>query len=107
MTFGLTLLHVFIGEAELGHHAGSKSFDDDVALRCHLLCDFKRFRLFHVEGDGALAPVERDGMRAMVAVEGTHRTAPIAIERIDLDHVRAVLRQQHRAVGARDALCEI
>ena len=54
------LFNVVVGQTELRHHAGPKGLDHHVALGGHLLCDLKRLRRFHVEGDGTLTAVERD-----------------------------------------------
>ena len=43
----------------------------------------------------------------MIAVRCAEDTRPVPLERLYLDHIGAVLREQHGAVGAGDALREI
>ena len=41
-----------------------------------------------------VCPVEGNGVGAVIAIERTHTPAPVAVQRLYLEDVRAVLRQQ-------------
>ena len=65
-------------------------------------------RLLQVERDGAFAEVGGQRVGALVAVDGAELARPVAdAGGLDLDDVRAVLGEQHGAVGAGDALADV
>ena len=87
---------------------GRKPFEEDVgALQQppqHLLAGVG----LEVDGDAALAEIADDRIGRVAAVARAERARPVALaDALDLDHLGAVLRQQHGAVGAGDALAEI
>src|SRR4029434_6699929 len=61
-----------------------------------------------VDGDALLAEVADDRVGRVAAVARAELPLQVAVaDALDLDDVGAVLRQQHGAVGAGDALAEI
>ena len=105
MTDGLSLRTEFVVETELLDHAGTVILQHHVGLLRQPLGDRHAFRLLEVERDAALAAVQDHGGSALVFIGLAHRPAPVAGGgRLHLDHVGAVLSQQHPAIGRGDAL---
>ena len=102
--FRIDGLHLLVADAEARHDAGAEALDHDVRPRGELEGDLLRGLVLHVHGERFLAAVEHDGMGALVAIDLAERAPPVAVERLQLGHFRAVLGQQHGAVRAGDAL---
>src|SRR6185503_5255984 len=88
--------------------AGSESFEEDVGALEQSPHDLLAGVGLEVDGDAPLAEVADDGIGRMAAVTRAQGARPVAVaDAFDLDDLGAVLRQQHGAVGAGDALAEI
>jgi hypothetical protein len=104
----VVLAHGFVVEAEFLDHAGTVVLQDDVGLARQAFGDRHALRLLKIEPEAALATAQDHRARAVVAIGLAHRAAPVAGGvRLDLDHVGAVLRQQHAAIRRGDALGQV
>ena len=96
-------------EAELRQRSRTEVLDDHVALRDQLLEQPPSLRVLEVDGDAFLVAIDAQEVRAFAFEE---RRAPgariVAFARLfDLDHARAHVGQQHRAVGTREDAREV
>ena len=91
--------HLVIAEAPFLHRAGLEVLDQHVGALQQPQQDRLARRLAEIERDRAFVAVDADEIAGVALVE---RRAPvadfIALRRLDLDHVGAVVRQDHRAV---------
>src|SRR4029453_724812 len=95
-------------EAQALDDAGPKPFEEDIGALQQSPYDLLAGVGLEVDGDALLAEVADDRVGRVAAVARADRARPVAIaDALDLDDVGAVLRQQHGAVGAGDALAEI
>jgi hypothetical protein len=63
--------------------------------------------VLHIDAEAAFAAIKDRGQRRVVSIGRAEEARPIALRRLDLDHVSAVDAEQHRAIGRGDALPEI
>ncbi len=97
-----------VAEAQTIDHAGAEALQEDVGAVQEAPEDGLAVGLLQVEGDGAFAQVGGDRVGALVAVDDAQIACPVADAGwLDLDDVGAVLGEQHRAVGAGDALADV
>ena len=91
--------HLVIAEAPAFHVAGLEVLDQDVGVGQHLQDDRLAFRLAQIDRHRAFVAIDADEVAGVAFVE---RRAPVAhlvaLRRLDLDHVGAVIGQDHRAV---------
>ncbi len=76
-----------------------KAFDEDVGAREQCVEHSGSVRRSQIEGDAALAAIERLEKPTRAAAQRAHRVAAARI--LDLDDVRAEIDQQQRRIGAR------
>src|SRR6185295_10225302 len=90
-------------EAHLRERARAEILDEDVALRDQLLQNRAPFGVLEVERDAFLVAVDAEEIRALAAKKWwSPRAGVVAFARLfDLDHARAHVAEQHRAVRAR------
>ena len=92
---------VVVADAPFFHRARLEVLDQDVGAFQQAQQHRAAVGLADVERDGALVAVDADEVAGVVVVE---RRAPVAhlvaLRRLDLDHVGAVVGQDHRAVRA-------
>ena len=105
--FRVVAAHGFVAHAEPGGDAGTEVLDQHVAALRQPCKQRAAFRLLQVERDGALAAVGREVDRGVLADALAERAPPVAGGGLDLEHVGAVLREQHGAVGAGNALRKV
>jgi hypothetical protein len=94
-------------EAELRHYAGPEVLDDDVDGKRELARSFEAFRTFEVERRRPLVAIDRCEILAVAVDHRRPRAHQVAVGRLDLDHVRAHVREQRAAERARKNLAEL
>ncbi|MNS98625.1 hypothetical protein D3C72_1329970 [compost metagenome] len=87
--------------------AGAKILDQDVGLLCHLRQQGFAPRLAGIHAYAALAHVVGDRQRAFAVAHDADMAAPIAIRRLYLHDISALLPEDLGAVGAGDSLAEV
>ena len=99
---------VVVAEAEAIDDARTEALQEHVGALDQPPQDGAAVGLLQVQRDGALAEVRRQRVGALIAVDDAEVARPVAdAGRLDLDDVGAVLREQHRAIGAGDALAHV
>ena len=92
--------HIGIADAPFLHAAGLVVLDQHIGAFQQSQQHRAAFRLREIEGEGALVAVDADVVAGVALME---RRAPaarlVALGGFDLDHLRAVIRQDHRAIG--------
>ena len=63
--------------------------------------------MLEIERQRVLAPVTREKVARLPGREGVERAGGVALQRLDLDHVRAAVGEELRAVRHRDELAEL
>jgi hypothetical protein len=95
----------FVGaEAEPFHGAGAEILHQHVGLRDQLGKNFAAGRALDVDRERALAAIGRDEQRGELAAlvdGGAAAAGDIAADWLDLEHVGALVRQEHGRVRAR------
>src|SRR5262249_50733482 len=95
-------------EAEPADGAGPETFEEDVGAFQQPPQDLLAGWTLEVDGDAAFAEIADDRESAVAAIALAGGARPVAVaDALDLDHVGAVLGQQHGAVGTGDALAEV
>src|SRR3977135_2100554 len=79
---GIDLLDVVVAEAQALDHAGPEALQHDMGLGGDLLDHGDAVGRLEVERDRALAAVEGDGMRAVIALKLAQCAAPVAFQRL-------------------------
>ncbi len=94
--------------AELFHRPRAEVLDQGVSLVEQPLENIAALRGFEVERDRFLAPVDRGEIGRFAIFERAVLARVVALlRRLDLDHPRAQLGHQHRAIGSREDAGEI
>jgi hypothetical protein len=89
-------------QTQSGHGTGTIVLDHDIARQHQVAGEIARCRVFQVERDRALAPVDRGEVLAEtnfvgVMSDGWPLPHGVAVERLDLGDLGAVIGQQHAA----------
>src|SRR5581483_6246287 len=75
--------------------------DEDIGLAHEIEAECMIARLFEIERDAPLVAVPQHEGRALALDEGRHAPRLVALARpLDLDHIGAVIGENHRAIGA-------
>ena len=98
------LAHRVIVQAKARGDAGAVVLDHHVGVIRQAQRNGVSFRVLQIQCQAALAPVEGHAVGAVVAIAFADLPAPIAGQGFQLDHVGAMARQQHAAMGPGDAL---
>ena len=96
-----------VAKPEPRRDAGTEALDDDVGPLRQVERDLAARRRPQVERQSPLAAVEMRRHRGVVTVALAEPARPVATRRFELHDIRAVHRQQHRAIRRGDALPEI
>ena len=101
-----------VAETQSIHDAAAVVLDDRIGVVAELQDEVAARRRLEVDCDRLLVAVDRcevaaESLQFIVDVIGTDDARVIAVERLDLDNLRALVGQQHRAVGAGQHLREI
>lgn len=88
---------VFVTESERAHHAGPVVFHEDVRLRRERPEDRLAARILQIDDDAALVAVDGPVAGAFRAHAARHAAGGIPLRRLDLDHVRAHVAEEHGA----------
>jgi len=103
----MAFAHLRVADAETLRHTGTEALDDHVALLRDAQRRFRTGRPLQVQRETALAAVGHVVDGRVAAVARADGAAPVAVGRLELDHVGAVLRQQHPAVRTGQALAQV
>ncbi len=101
-----------VAEAQAIHDAAAVVLDHRIGIVAELQDEFAAGRRLEVDGDRLLVAVHRGEVAAerlelIVGMIGADDARVVAVERLDLDDLRALVGQQHRAVGAGQHLREV
>ena len=106
----MALAQLVDAETEALHGAGPEILHQHVRLRDQLGENLAAGRALDVDRQRALAAVGRDEQRGELAVlvdGGAAAPGDIAADRLDLQHVGALVGQKHRRERARHHACQI
>ena len=105
---GVDLLHLLIGEAQLGEHAHLVVLADDVGGLQELREDLLAFLALEVQGHALLIAVDIGIVAAAAVVDGAPGTGLVAqVGYFDLDDFSAVVGQVHGAERAAVSLGQV
>ena len=101
-----------VAEAEAVHDTAAIVLDHRIGIVAELQDQLTACRRLQVDADRLLVAVHRGKVTAerlelVVGVIGPDDARVIAVKRLDLDHLRALVGQQHGAVGAGQHLREV
>ena len=96
-----------VTKAEPSGDARAETFDDDIGAGRQRQRDLACRRSLQVECEAALAAVVMGRHGGVVAVPHPQPARPVPGERLELDDLRPVHREQHRAIGRGDALTQV
>ncbi len=101
-----------VAEAQAIHDAAAIILDHGVGAVAEPHHKLAAFRAFEVDGDRLLVAVHRREVAAerpqlVVGMVGADDPRVVAVERLDLDDLRALVGQQHGAERARQHLREV
>ena len=100
--------HRRIVEAQALDRAGPEAFEEDVGVLQQAPDDLLAGLALQVHRQAALAHVADDREGAVALIVDAERARPVALaDPLDLDHLCAVLGQQHGAIGAGNALAQV
>ncbi len=104
MSVGAQRAHVLIADARAARPRRTEVLDDDVRALHQPLDGGASALVGEVECDAALAPVERQVVGGLAAVEWRPPGARLVARAgpLDLDHVGAEIGEEHRAIRARE-----
>ena len=94
-------------DAETLRDAGAVVDEDDIELRDEAVDEFLAGGAAKVDGEAALAAIERLEVLALVGHDGGAVAAGFAFERFDLDDVRAKIGERHAGEGTGNNLGEL
>src|SRR3954453_1867675 len=99
---------LLIVEAEAMDDLGAEALEEDVGALQQPPHDLLAGVGLEVDGETALSQIADDREGRMAGVADAQRARPVAVaQALDLDHVGAVLGEQHGAVRSGDPLAEI
>ena len=102
------LQHVGVAEAPVLHRAGLEVLDQHVGLREQAQQHRAALGLADIERDRALVAVDADEIARIAVLERRPPVARlVALRRLDLDHLGAVVGQDHGGVGAAEHAGEV
>ena len=104
---GLRLGELLVIEPKPLRHAGAIRDRYDIRLKRQALSNPAPVRPLEIQGNAALAAIDAQEAAALVGSDGRGVPPGVALRALDLDHVRAHVRQQHRAVRPSNVLREV
>src|SRR5262249_21733462 len=94
-------------EAQLPRQTGPEVRQYHVRAREQRVDDALGAWVLEVQGQGMLPAIARDEVPRLPGSQRREQTHGIALERFDLDHVRAAVGEELGAIGDRDELSEL
>ena len=95
---GIDLTEGGLADAEAVHHAGAEALHDHVGSRRQAEKRLTSQGILEVQGERALVPIDRVEHRGVLVDERRHPAHVVAASRVlDLDHIRAEVREQQGA----------
>ena len=99
----IDLAQRLVAEPEAVHHAGAEILDQDIGFRDQPMNERDRIGILEVEREASLSRIELAEIGAVAVADRRAQPHVVAFRRLDLDHLRADVGQQPRAIGARPA----
>src|SRR6185437_12022052 len=100
--------HLLVVETQPLDHARPEAFEEHVGALEQPPHDVLAGLALEIDGDAALAEIADDRVGRVAAVAHPEGARPVAVaDALDLDHVGAMLGEQHGAIGPGDALAEV